>query len=56
MIDRAEVLLHEHYGQLEYWKARRSMRYNMKIVSNFLKDTLINLFIFISIQICFSFG
>lgn len=27
MIDRAEVVLHAHFGDEYYWQARRSMRY-----------------------------
>ncbi|KAK6742630.1 hypothetical protein RB195_010095 [Necator americanus] len=26
-IDRAETILHQHYGDVHYWEARRSMRY-----------------------------
>ncbi|XP_043280500.1 GDP-fucose protein O-fucosyltransferase 2 isoform X2 [Venturia canescens] len=28
MFDRMEIALHDHYGSQEYWRARRSMRYN----------------------------
>ena len=31
MIDRSEIILHENYGQLEYWKARQSMRYSFHL-------------------------
>ena len=27
MVDRAETLLHDHFGDVHYWRARRSMRY-----------------------------
>ncbi|CAL2036393.1 unnamed protein product [Caenorhabditis brenneri] len=32
MVDRAETILHEHFGDADYWKARRSMRYNKQLV------------------------
>nr|8AY1_A Chain A, GDP-fucose protein O-fucosyltransferase 2,Spondin-1 [Caenorhabditis elegans]8AY1_B Chain B, GDP-fucose protein O-fucosyltransferase 2,Spondin-1 [Caenorhabditis elegans] len=32
MVDRAETILHEHYGEVDYWKARRSMRYSNDLV------------------------
>jgi len=32
MFDHAEVVLHDHYGQAEYWKARRSMRFSTHLV------------------------
>lgn len=32
MIDRAEIMLHEFYGQKEYWIARRSMRYASHLI------------------------
>uniref|UniRef100_A0A8R1E4R8 GDP-fucose protein O-fucosyltransferase 2 n=1 Tax=Caenorhabditis japonica TaxID=281687 RepID=A0A8R1E4R8_CAEJA len=31
-IDRAETILHENYGDVEYWRARRSMRYSNQLV------------------------
>lgn len=45
MFDRMEVPLHSAYGSAEYWKARRSMRYNKELYeiakefrSNYLKS------------------
>lgn len=31
MFDRFEIALHDHYGSREYWRARRSMRYNEQL-------------------------
>ena len=31
MFDHLEIALHDAYGSSEYWKARRSMRYNSKL-------------------------
>lgn len=31
MFDRMEIALHDEYGSKEYWRARRSMRYNSKL-------------------------
>ncbi|CAI2348244.1 unnamed protein product [Caenorhabditis sp. 36 PRJEB53466] len=31
-VDRAETILHEHYGEVDYWRARRSMRYSEQLV------------------------
>ncbi|CAB3403492.1 unnamed protein product [Caenorhabditis bovis] len=33
MIDRAETVLHEHYGEVDYWRARRSMRYSELLIA-----------------------
>ena len=33
MLDRAENLLHDYFGNSEYWAARRSMRFNKILVS-----------------------
>lgn len=38
MFHHMEIPLHDSYGSLEYWKARRSMRYNTelyKIANNY---------------------
>lgn len=32
MVDRAETILHENFGDVNYWKARRSMRYSKELV------------------------
>ncbi|XP_071450754.1 GDP-fucose protein O-fucosyltransferase 2 [Hetaerina americana] len=32
MVDRAEVLLHDEFGSVEYWRARRSMRFASPLV------------------------
>lgn len=32
MLDRAEQLLHERFGDEEYWAARRSMRFSRRLV------------------------
>ncbi|KAF1762245.1 hypothetical protein GCK72_010507 [Caenorhabditis remanei] len=32
MIDRAETILHENFGDVNYWKARRSMRYSKELI------------------------
>ena len=32
MIDRAETLLHDSFGDADYWKCRRSMRFAYKLV------------------------
>ncbi|KAG5311928.1 OFUT2 fucosyltransferase, partial [Pseudoatta argentina] len=31
MFDRMEIALHDEYGSKEYWRARRSMRYNSEL-------------------------
>ncbi|CAI5446488.1 unnamed protein product [Caenorhabditis angaria] len=31
LIDRAETILHEHYGDVNYWRVRRSMRYSEQL-------------------------
>lgn len=31
-VDRGEVILHEHYGDIHYWQARRSMRYARHLI------------------------
>lgn len=33
MFDHMEIPLHDHYGSQEYWRARRSMRYNAELYS-----------------------
>ncbi|XP_076627644.1 O-fucosyltransferase 2 [Colletes latitarsis] len=43
MFDRIEIALHDFYGSQEYWRARRSMRYNSElynIANKFRKDFL----------------
>ena len=43
MLDRAENLLHEHFGDAEYWSARRSARFSknlVKIANEFRKSSL----------------
>ncbi|KAL0102567.1 hypothetical protein PUN28_018099 [Cardiocondyla obscurior] len=43
MFDRMEIALHDEYGSKEYWKARRSMRYNSElydIAENYRKTFL----------------
>ncbi|GLH10313.1 GDP-fucose protein O-fucosyltransferase 2 [Gryllus bimaculatus] len=37
MVDHAEVVLHESYGDKEYWQARRSMRFSKKLVEKAVK-------------------
>ncbi|CAF0718380.1 unnamed protein product [Brachionus calyciflorus] len=32
MIDRSEVMIHEEYGQSEYWKCRKSMKYSENLI------------------------
>ena len=32
LIDRAEVMLHENYGDVEYWRCRKSMRFAKHLV------------------------
>ena len=32
MIDKAEIMLHEHYGQIDYWNARRSMQFASHLI------------------------
>ena len=31
-IERAETLLHDHFGDVDYWNCRRSMRFNGELV------------------------
>jgi len=31
MFDHMEIALHDEYGSKEYWRARRSMRYNSEL-------------------------
>lgn len=31
MFDRMEIPLHDEYGSREYWRARRSMRFNNEL-------------------------
>jgi len=31
MVDRAEILLHDDYGSVDYWKVRRSMRFSDRL-------------------------
>ncbi|RNA15640.1 GDP-fucose O-fucosyltransferase 2 [Brachionus plicatilis] len=33
MIDRAEVIVHEDYGQTEYWKCRKSMKFSKNLIA-----------------------
>ena len=33
MLDRAENLLHEYFGGVEYWSVRRSMRFSQELVT-----------------------
>jgi len=43
MFDRMEIALHDEYGSKEYWRARRSMRYNSElydIAENYRKTFL----------------
>ena len=43
MLDRAETVLHDNFGGIEYWEARRSMRFAHKLVeiaNQFRKDNL----------------
>lgn len=43
MFDHMEIALHDEYGSKEYWKARRSMRYNSElynIAKEFRKTSL----------------
>lgn len=44
MIDRAETMLHDSYGDADYWKCRRSMRFSGKLVQKAeeLRDVLLN--------------
>jgi hypothetical protein len=31
LMDRAETVLHDHFGDVQYWRARRSMRYSVEL-------------------------
>ncbi|XP_071570352.1 GDP-fucose protein O-fucosyltransferase 2 isoform X3 [Temnothorax nylanderi] len=49
MFDRMEIALHDEYGSKEYWRARRSMRYNSELYDiaekyrkTFLNSTNVN--------------
>lgn len=44
MLDRAENLLHEYFGEEEYWAARRSMRFagHLVNVANKFRETTLN--------------
>uniref|UniRef100_A0A0K0CUN2 GDP-fucose protein O-fucosyltransferase 2 n=1 Tax=Angiostrongylus cantonensis TaxID=6313 RepID=A0A0K0CUN2_ANGCA len=41
-IDRGEAILHQHYGDVHYWQARRSMRYagHLVEIGNFFRTQL----------------
>ena len=32
MVDRSETILHDHFGDIHYWRARRSMRYSKAVI------------------------
>lgn len=44
MFDHMEIALHDSYGSREYWRARRSMRYNPELysVANEYRETFLN--------------
>ncbi len=44
MIDRAEVMLHDSFGDVDYWECRRSMRFAAKLVlkAKELRELLLN--------------
>ena len=44
MFDRAETILHENLGNVEYWNLRRSMRFSEKLVmlANEFRKTYLN--------------
>lgn len=44
MFDHMEVALHDSYGSKEYWRARRSMRYNSELynIANEYRRTFLN--------------
>ncbi|XP_011149971.1 GDP-fucose protein O-fucosyltransferase 2 isoform X2 [Harpegnathos saltator] len=44
MFDHMEIALHDEYGSREYWKARRSMRYNSELynIANEYRRTFLN--------------
>lgn len=44
MFDHMEIALHDEYGSKEYWKARRSMRYNSELynIANEYRRTFLN--------------
>ncbi|XP_050489375.1 GDP-fucose protein O-fucosyltransferase 2 isoform X3 [Bombus huntii] len=44
MFDHMEIALHDFYGTKEYWKARRSMRYNSELynIANEYRKTFLN--------------
>ncbi|XP_076234354.1 O-fucosyltransferase 2 isoform X2 [Calliopsis andreniformis] len=44
MFDHMEIALHDFYGSQEYWKARRSMRYNSELysIANAYRETFLN--------------
>lgn len=44
MFDHMEIALHDEYGSKEYWKARRSMRYNPELynIANKYRKSFLN--------------
>ncbi|MCP9266039.1 GDP-fucose protein O-fucosyltransferase 2 [Dirofilaria immitis] len=44
MIDRAETVLHSHFGDFHYWEARRSMRYakHLRLVADEFRQERLN--------------
>lgn len=44
MFDHMEIALHDFYGTKEYWKARRSMRYNSELydIANEFRKSFFN--------------
>ena len=44
MFDHMEIALHDEYGTAEFWKARRSMRYNKELheIANIFRLTYLN--------------
>ncbi|XP_029663960.1 GDP-fucose protein O-fucosyltransferase 2 isoform X1 [Formica exsecta] len=44
MFDHMEIALHDEYGSKEYWKARRSMRYNSELynIAKNYRETFLN--------------
>lgn len=44
MFDHMEIPLHDYYGSREYWRARRSMRYNRELynIANEYREKILN--------------
>lgn len=46
MFDHMEIPLHDYYGSVDFWRARRSMRYNTELyeVANEFRDNYLDSF------------